>query len=127
MTISVPFARTITALALLGAATFGAPTPAHTAPGFDGNWSVLIVTTQGECDRGYRYPVRISKGHVGYAGEASFTVSGRINDTGAISVTVSRGDKAAHGTGKLAGDSGVGLWKTGAGECSGTWTAERRS
>ncbi len=128
MTNSVPFtARTLGAVALLASVAVGAAMPAHTAPGFDGNWSVLIVTTQGECDRGYRYPVRISNGHLGYAGEASFNISGRVNDTGAIVVTVSRGDKAAHGTGKLAGDSGAGAWKTGGGECSGTWTAERRS
>lgn len=120
--LTVPLA----AFAVLGAVSFSTA-PANSAPGFDGNWSVLIVTTKGECDRGYRYPVRISKGKVGYSGEASFNVSGRVADTGAISVIVSRGDKSAHGTGKLAGDNGTGSWKTGGGECSGTWTAERRS
>jgi hypothetical protein len=131
MIVSLPIfsrsARALTVAALLTApalATAGAATP---APAYDGNWSVLIVTTKGECDRGYRYPVRISRGAVGYAGEATFNVSGRVSDTGAITVTVSRGDKSAHGTGKLSGNAGAGSWKAGAGECAGTWTAERRS
>jgi hypothetical protein len=29
-------------------------------PRYDGLWSVSIVTEKGDCDRGYRYPVRIS-------------------------------------------------------------------
>ena len=31
-------------------------------PRYDGLWSVSIVTEKGDCDRGYRYPVRISNG-----------------------------------------------------------------
>jgi hypothetical protein len=30
--------------------------------GFDGLWSVLIITEKGTCDRGYRYAVRIKGG-----------------------------------------------------------------
>ena len=58
---------------------------------FDGNWSVLIVTEKGTCDRAYRYPVRITSGSVGYAGQASFNVVGRVGGNGAVTVTVSRG------------------------------------
>ncbi len=99
--------------------------PSRAAMSFDGAWSVLVVTEKGDCDRGYRYPVKISNGTVGYAGEASFTVSGHVTDNGAINVKVSRGDKSAQGAGQLAGNSGSGAWKAGA--CSGIWTAERRS
>ena len=111
-------------------AAFGAAaiaTPAIAAPAYDGNWSVLIITQKGDCDRGYRYPVKISNGSVGYAGEASFTVKGKVEQTGAITVTVSRGDKSARGSGTLTGNGGGGAWKTSGGECSGTWVAERRS
>lgn len=121
--------RLVLGFALAGAALGGAllsfSVPAAAAPVYDGKWSVLIITQKGECDRGYRYPVQISNGNVGYAGEASFTVSGRVNPSGAISVTVSRGSQSAHGTGRLSGNNGSGAWQ--AGTCAGTWTAERRS
>lgn len=116
---------TLTAAAALGAAALTAP--AKAGPAYDGSWSVLIVTEKGDCDRAYRYPVQITNGAVGYAGQASFNVSGRVGANGAITVTVSRGDKSARGSGQLAGSTGGGAWKTGSGECSGRWTAERRS
>ena len=43
--------------------------PAQAKTNFDGNWSVVIVTEKGTCDRSYRYPVRITDGAVGYAGD----------------------------------------------------------
>jgi hypothetical protein len=95
-------------------------------PSFDGNWSVLIVTEQGTCDRAYRYPVRISGGSVGYAGQASFNVTGRVGGNGAVTVTVSRGSQSATGSGMLSATDGSGRWRAASGECSGTWTAERR-
>src|ERR1041384_6076160 len=80
------------ALAALGilAATVPASAPASARSNFDGTWSVLIVTQKGTCDRAYRYPVKIDNGSVGYAGSASFTVSGRVQPTGAVVVTVDR-------------------------------------
>ena len=99
---------------------------AHAAgPRYDGVWSVSIVTEKGDCDRGYRYPIRISNGMLANNGSDPFTISGRVAPSGAITVTVSHGDKSATGAGRLAGNSGEGYWKGGA--CSGTWTAERRS
>ena len=96
-------------------------------PSFDGAWSVLIVTEKGTCDRAYRYPVKIENGAVGYAGSASFTVSGKVDLKGAVTVTVARGSQSANGQGKLSATDGSGQWVAGSGECSGTWTAERRS
>lgn len=95
------------------------------APRYDGMWSVLIVTEEGDCDRGYRYPIRISNGVLANGGNDPFTISGKVAPSGAITVTVSHGDKSASGSGRLAGNSGEGLWR--GGSCSGTWTAERRS
>jgi hypothetical protein len=112
-------------LAALVAATAYAAVPAVAKTGFDGKWSVVIITDKGSCDRSYRYPVRISDGTVAYGGEGSFNVSGRVAANGSINVTVSRGEKRASGSGKLAGDFGSGSWS--GGECSGTWQAERRS
>jgi hypothetical protein len=100
-------------------------TPSQSSRSYDGNWSVVIITEKGTCDRAYRYPVRITGGSVGYAGEASFNVSGRVAPNGSVTVSVSRGEKRASGSGKLSGDSSAGSWS--GGECSGTWQAERRS
>ena len=123
---------TVCALATFAilAATAAPAFPAPIAAGkqnLDGNWNVLIVTEQGKCDRAYRYPVRISNGSVGYAGEASFNVSGNVGPNGAVTVTVSRGSQSAKGTGQLSASGGSGRWTAGSGECSGSWTAERRS
>ena len=117
------------ALAALGilAATVPASAPASARSNFDGTWSVLIVTQKGTCDRAYRYPVKIDNGSVGYAGDASFTVSGKVGENGAVTVKVARGSQSANGQGKLSSTDGAGQWVAGSGECSGTWTAERRS
>jgi hypothetical protein len=121
-------ASAFAALAILAASAVPAsPAPIAAAkPNFNGTWSVLIVTEQGTCDRAYRYPVRISNGSVGYAGEASFNVTGRVGANGAVTVTVSRGGQSASGSGMLSTSDGSGYWRTASGECSGTWTAERR-
>ena len=119
----------LTALTILAASAVPAA-PAPIAAGkasFDGNWSVLIVTEKGTCDRAYRYPVRIANGAVGYAGEASFNVTGQVGANGAVTVTVSRGSQSATGTGRMSSSDGTGRWATSGGECSGSWSAERRS
>ncbi|MGB9367791.1 MAG: hypothetical protein WCE79_17445 [Xanthobacteraceae bacterium] len=122
-------ASALTAFALLTASGFPAsPAPMSASKqSFDGTWSVLIVTEKGTCDRAYRYPVRISNGAVGYAGEASFNVSGSVGPNGTVTVMVSKGNQSARGSGQLSGSDGSGRWVAGSGECSGTWTAERRS
>jgi hypothetical protein len=118
-------APSLAALAIL-AATVPASAPASARTNFDGAWSVLIVTHKGTCDRAYRYPVRIANGAVGYAGDASFTVSGKVGDNGAVTVKVARGTQSANGQGRLSATDGSGMWTASSGECSGTWTAERR-
>ena len=121
-------AATFAALAILTTSVAPAfAAPIATAKSFDGGWSVLIVTEKGTCDRAYRYPVKIENGAVGYAGTASFNVTGKVGANGAVTVTVSRGDKSATGTGHMSGRDGAGTWTAASGECSGTWTAERRS
>jgi hypothetical protein len=117
------------ALALLACSALPAsPAPMSAGkPSFDGAWSVLIMTEKGTCDRAYRYPVKIENGAVGYAGSASFTVSGKVDGKGAVTVTVARGSQSATGTGRMSGTDGTGTWTAASGDCSGTWTAERRS
>jgi hypothetical protein len=107
----------VTAIALASTASFAAPR-------YDGLWSVSIVTEKGDCDRGYRYPIRISNGQLANAGDTNFSISGKVGETGSITVTVAAAGKSATGSGRLTADAGGGHWTGGA--CSGTWTAERR-
>ena len=117
----------LAAAAILSASAVPASAPAFAKSSYDGQWSVLIVTQKGTCDRAYRYPVQIQNGTIGYAGSASFTVSGKVGDAGAVTVTVARGSQSATGTGRMSATDGSGTWTAASGECSGTWTAERRS
>ena len=114
--------RATLALAALGIATAAS---AQATKGFDGKWSVVIMTTKGDCDRAYRYPVAINGTSLVNAGDAAFDISGKVQGNGAITVKVSYGEKSAMGSGRLTSDSGTGSW-TG-GSCAGIWTAERRS
>jgi hypothetical protein len=111
-------------LALLGLASSAA---ARTQPArsFNGMWSVVIVTTRGDCDRAYRYPVAIAGTNVINAGNAAVDISGRVLGNGAVAVRVSAGGKSALGSGRLTASSGSGSWSGSA--CAGVWTAERRS
>lgn len=111
--------------ALIAATASLAASANASAPRYDGIWSVSIVTQKGDCDRGYRYPIRISHGVLANGGSDPFTISGKVAPSGAITVTVSHGDESATGSGRLAGDTGGGYWA--GGSCSGTWTAERRN
>ena len=121
-------ATALAALAMLASTVPAASVPMSSVkPRFDGNWSVLIVTEKGTCDRAYRYPVKIENGSVGYAGSASFTVTGKVGEKGAVTVTVARGSQSATGRGTLSLTDGAGRWTAASGGCSGTWTAERRS
>src|ERR1051325_139089 len=122
-------ASALAAVALLTASAFAASPASLSASkqSFDGTWSVVIVTEKGTCDRAYRFPVRISNGSVGYAGEASFNVSGSVGPNGSVTVMVSRGNQTARASGQLSASDGSGRWVAGSGECSGSWTAERRS
>jgi hypothetical protein len=123
MTVSRTAKFTLAAIVGLGLAAVAIP--AKATGNFDGKWSVVVVTTQGNCDRAYRYPIAIRGETLVNAGDTAFDISGRVQGNGAVAVKISYGDKSAHGVGRLAGGMGSGSW-TG-GSCAGTWTAERRS
>jgi len=117
----------IFAALLLGSATAGAP-PAALAADQDGSWSVLIITEQGSCDRGYRYNVNVSNGHVSYQGDASVDLSGTVAPSGLVKVSIRLGSKGADGSGRLSGQTGAGTWHSvgSNASCAGRWEAERR-
>ena len=112
---------------LLGLGSVVQPSPAI-AETYDGNWTVLVITDKGTCDRGYRYAVRVADGQVRYNGEKSVDISGTVSPRGEVHVSISFKGQSASGAGRLFSDTGNGSWQ-GAGSkgvCSGRWEAERR-
>ena len=116
--------RRTTLAALLGVGMVMAAAPVSATSNFDGKWSVVIVTEKGDCDRAYRYPIDIRGQNLLNAGNASFDISGKVQDNGAVAVKIAYGQKSASGSGRLSGTTGEGSWSGGG--CGGTWTAERR-
>jgi len=112
---------------LAGAAFAGKPTAALSAAVYDGRWSVLIITEKGDCDRAYRYALKVANGHVSYAGDASVNMDGTVTPTGAVEVSIKMGGKGANGSGHLSASNGAGTWHGigGTTACSGRWEAER--
>ena len=111
-------------LAVLCVAALATESPARTP--FDGAWSVLIVTTQGDCDRAYRYGVRIDNGNIVYDG-GIVNLYGRVGGNGALRVTLTSGNARANATGRLNRRAGSGGWHGNSGQsaCSGYWQASR--
>jgi hypothetical protein len=104
-----------------------APAARQASTSYDGLWSVAILTLQGDCDRSYRYPVRIVGNRVVQAeGDQSYRLYGAVSRSGAIRVIVVRGGQWADGRGRLTDNRGAGHWTTSTGQCAGQWTAVRR-
>ena len=118
---------TILAALPLSLAIAGGPQAARAAAQ-DGNWSVLVITEKGTCDRGYRYNVKVADGRVVYQGDAAVSLNGTVEPNGLVKVSIKGGDKDASGTGHLSANAGAGTWRGGgsAGACAGSWEAERR-
>jgi hypothetical protein len=106
----------------------GSSEPTRAQSAFDGSWSILIITDTGECDRAYRYGIRIVRGQIVYDGEAGVTFTGHVERNGRVAAAVGRGEQSATASGRLSASSGAGTWKgqSSTGACSGRWEAERR-
>jgi len=115
----------VTAAAIAAALVATIPFTARAA-NYDGAWSVTIITQAGNCPSSLRYGVRVARGRV-YADGQSYQVNGSVAANGATRVTVSEQGQSASGTGRLSGNGGAGRWRTSTGQCSGQWTAERRT
>ncbi len=115
-----------TAMAAAGVLVAAIPFAARAANSNDGTWSVTIVTQAGTCPSTLRYGVRVDHGRV-FADDQSYQVNGTVAANGATRVTVSEKGQSASGTGRLSGNRGAGRWRTSTGDCSGQWTAERRT
>ncbi len=126
--------RQLFVLALGGLLLAAAPVPSGAARrlapltrAYDGLWSVLIVTSHGDCEPAYRYAVRIQAGRViDSSYSQDYQVYGAVGRKGVIRVIVARGGQWADGYGRLSGNYGRGWWRTSTGQCAGVWTAVRR-
>ena len=98
------------------------------AASFEGNWSLLVITESGTCDRAYRYPIKVQSGQIHYTGEAGIDIHGNVGQDGKINASVRRGDQGATGSGQLTQTAGTGNWagRSATGACNGRWEAERR-
>jgi hypothetical protein len=116
----------VTAAAIAAALVATIPFAARAANSYDGPWSVTIYTQAGNCPSSLRYAVRVARGRV-YGDDQSYQVNGSVAANGATRVMVSQQGQSASGTGRLSGNAGAGRWRTSTGQCSGQWTAERRT
>lgn len=104
-------------------------TPSANAQGkFDGRWSAVVVTKSGPCQRAYRGAVYVSNGGVQVEGTYN-ALYGRVSPNGSVTATGSMGENYGAAWGRLSGNSGGGRWRVHmqSGNCSGVWTAQRRS
>jgi hypothetical protein len=112
----------LAAVAVLGVTIVNAATP------YDGQWSVTISTSRGDCGSNSLYGVNIRNGSVSYAGGAGAVVRGSVSGSGHVSVSVSQGQQSASGSGRLSTNgTGRGSWSGSGptGRCSGSWSAQR--
>ena len=116
----------VTAAAIATALVATIPFAARAANSYDGMWTVTIMTQSGTCPSSLRYGVRVIGGRV-FGDDQSYQVNGSVAPNGATRVTVSEQGQSASGTGRLSGNAGAGRWRTSTGQCSGQWTAERRT
>jgi phage tail sheath gpL-like len=119
------------AFAIIAAVMLGvfAPISRANAAAHDGNWSVLVITEKGNCDRGYRYSVNVANGQVRYSGSAAVGINGTVTPQGTVKVSIgANGQGVATGSGRLSAVNGNGTWRSvsNGSQCSGRWEAERR-
>jgi hypothetical protein len=117
----------VTALTVLPLGIVGVAVPALAA-GFDGDWTVRVITEKGNCDPIYTYDVRVSQGAILYPSYTSVTLHGTVSPQGAVKVAIRHFEEHADGTGQLTSRRGNGGWKGSGrvGTCSGRWEAHRR-
>jgi hypothetical protein len=118
----------VAALVLCAALPASLQPAAAEGRGFNGTWSVQLVTESGMCDNRYTVSLAIADGdvRVASAGEGGATVSGRIGPDGNVGLTVRHGSTSGAASGRLQANSGSGTWNVSA-LCSGRWTAQRRT
>jgi hypothetical protein len=103
--------------------------PAIAAP-FDGNWSMLAVTTSGHCGK-IPIGLGISGGRI-YSTKGSFVfrriqLAGHVSPSGHAQIAAVAGPRTGKGTGRFSRSRASGTWsgQGPSGLCSGVWSAIR--
>jgi hypothetical protein len=104
--------------------------PPASAAQFDGNWSMVAVTTSGHCGS-VPIGLEISRGRM-YSTGGRFAghpiqLVGRISASGQVRMSAVAGPRSAQGTGRFNSFRGSGTWSGvgPSGVCSGVWNAMR--
>ena len=120
----------ICSFALAAIATTASSVPPAMAAKFDGNWSMLAVTTRGHCGV-IPMGLEIRRGRIQSTG-GSFAlypiqISGSVSSNGQVRMKAVAGPRVAQGTGRFAKYQAKGTWKGRgpSGLCSGVWNANR--
>ena len=120
----------VCAFALWTAFTIIGSAPPALAAQFDGNWSMVAVTTRGHCGK-IPIGLGISHGRIYSTGGAFVSypiqLGGRVSASGQVRMNAVAGPRIAHGTGRFSRFRGSGTWSgTGpSGVCTGVWSAIR--
>lgn len=112
---------------IVTAAPFGPPAMAAK---FDGNWSMVAVTTRGHCGV-IPMDLEIRRGRIQSTG-GSFAlypieIGGSVLANGQVRMKAVAGPRIAHGTGRFGKYAAKGKWngRGPSGLCSGVWNASR--
>jgi len=104
--------------------------PPAIAAAFDGNWSMVAVTTSGHCGR-IPIALGISHGRIystgGRFARYPIQLDGRVSASGQVRMNAVAGPRMAQGIGRFNRFQGTGTWAgTGpSGLCTGVWNATR--
>ena len=98
------------------------PTIALAQVNNDGVWAVSINTLQGACDSSMQSDIRVRDGRIDE--NTLFPhISGAIDDSGKVKLSVVRGDDGIVARGRVSGEHASGKWASR--NCMGSWTATR--
>ena len=114
--------RAFAALSLTAGVILSAPSSANPA-GFDGTWSVNLVSSGGMCGSGTSSVLTVRNGSV--RGGSGVSVSGQVGPSGSVSLALNKSGISGFASGRLSGSSGSGSWSVASLGCSGHWTARR--
>lgn len=94
---------------------------------YDGKWNVVVTSQAGNCEVAYRYGLRIANGSISYRGDAPIALSGRVDASGRVRVSIRYGRQSANAIGRLSRTVGSGTWRGWAQrqQCAGHWQARR--
>lgn len=95
---------------------------------FDGRWSVHAIPEKGACRRAHYYKIVVNDGvpRNAVSRRTSDRVTGGLEPSGRVRVSLDRRGARVDVTGSLTGQSGSGQWIiAGRIDCSGRWTASK--